>query len=176
MIDLNNILKKSNGAFQDTIYHKNGEIEVLSWDHNILVNNFTHLIAALFIKASGFTGLGYWAVGTGGAGWTDSSFPEAAVTDSSLVSELGRKAISSSDMVFLDGSGEISATPTSIIKVQATFGTTECNGNWREFGIFGGDATTSLNSGIMINHKNHKLQTKTSDASLTRKIIFTLNP
>ena len=66
-------------------------------------------------------------------------------------------------------------TPSNILQVKRVFGEDECNGTWREFGIFGGNATSAANSGIMINKRHHGVITKTSDMTVERVMRFVLN-
>ena len=94
---------------------------------------------------------------------------------SELTDEIGRKQISASDMTWVTSNGSDSSTPTNRLKVRVTFGANECVGTWREFGLFGGDATSSINTGIMMNKRHHAVITKTKDMVIERVMIFTLN-
>lgn len=162
------------GQFKDKVYDaKTGElIKETEWSRNTIVNNINKAIA---YALAGKGGLCYWAVGSGQASWSDSNLPSPSPTDTQLSNEIGRKAIPSSAFKFLDASGNVTAGITNVLQITLTFNASECNGDWREFAIIGGDATSALNSGIMINHKIHKLQSKTENLQIERSMRFTFN-
>lgn len=157
----------------DRIY-KNGVLvdEIVS--HNLVVNSFLTLVMCLLKQESGYSGIQYWAIGSGDSSW-DNSLPSPSVDSTRLTSEIGRVAISSDNIKFLDSDFNEYPTPTNIIQVSHIFGTGDCNGVWREFGIFGGNATDSANSGIMINKRHHAIITKTEEMTIERIMRFTLN-
>ena len=163
---------KVTGDYKDTIKYKNGKIETRE-GHNIVVTSFLNLVTSLLAGKAG--GIKYWAIGSGESSWS-SSLPEATTSETQLTSEIGRKAINTSDMVFLDSSGEVSDSPTNKLKITVTFGYDECTGTWREFGLFGGsEASSTSNSGIMIDKKNHADIVKSIDMEITRELTLTLN-
>ena len=84
-------------------------------------------------------------------------------------------AISTSEIKFLTPEYEESSSPTNILQISHTFGPTDCNGVWREFGIFGGNATSAKDSGVMINKRHHAVITKTEEMTIERIMRFTLN-
>ncbi|MBO8161166.1 MAG: hypothetical protein H0Z24_05970 [Thermosipho sp. (in: Bacteria)] len=165
---------KFKGEVTDVLINtKTGEKKVLWTSKNVVVDDFSKLIAALVKNESGYSGALYWAVGSGSDSWDDSNPPLPSVTDTKLTSETYRKAITADDMAFLDDNGNETATITNKLQIKVTFTETEANGALREFGIFGGNATSTKDSGIMINHKIHPLIYKTSDMILERTIRFT---
>ena len=170
---MNNVGLLIKGEYTDTIRYANGDVEVVKGE-NLIVDGLLRLVTTLLGVKSGYTGLKYWAVGQGNSSW-DTSTPEALTTDTELTNEIGRKQISASDMTWVTSNGSDSSTPTNRLKVRVTFGANECVGTWREFGLFGGNATDSRNSGIMINHKNHSVITKTNEMEIEREIIFTFS-
>lgn len=170
---MNKIGLSIKGEYTDTIRYANGDVEVVKGE-NLIVDGLLRLVTTLLGVKSGYTGLKYWAVGQGNSSW-DNSTPEALTTDTELTNEIGRKQISASDMTWVTSNGSDSSTPTNRLKVRVTFGANECVGTWREFGLFGGNATDSRNSGIMINHKNHSVITKTNEMEIEREIIFTFS-
>lgn len=170
---MNKIGLSIKGEYTDTIRYANGDVEVVKGE-NLIVDGLLRLVTTLLGVKSGYTGLKYWAVGQGNSSW-DTSTPDALTTDTELTNEIGRKQISASDMTWVTSSGSDSSTPTNRLKVRVTFGANECVGTWREFGLFGGNATDSRNSGIMINHKNHSVITKTNEMEIEREIIFTFS-
>lgn len=99
--------------------------------------------------------------------------PEATRTETKLVSEIYRKAIQPSNMTFLDEGNLPTETPTNKIQISVIFEANEAIGSWREFSIFGGNASTSKDTGLAINKKNHPLINKTNEMVVERKIRFT---
>lgn len=157
----------------DRIY-KNGVLvdEIVS--HNLIVNSFLNLAMCLLKQQNGYTGLQYWAVGSGASSW-DTTPVNPDIKATRLTSEIGRVALTADCFSFLDSNYEVVSTPSNILQVKRLFGENECNGTWREFGIFGGNATTAANSGIMINKRHHGVITKTSDMTVERIMRFVLN-
>lgn len=161
------------GQITDRIF-KNGVLVETIEGHNLVVNSFLKLVMALCKGQSGYGGLQYWAVGSGATAW-DTSMPDPEINASRLTAEIGRVAISAADITFLNADLSVSSTPTNILQIRHTFGPSDCNGKWREFGLFGGNATGSANTGIMVNKRHHGLITKTSEMSIERTMRFTLN-
>lgn len=161
------------GQSIDRIYKKGVLVEELV-GHNLIVNSFLNLVMCLLKQESGYKGLQYWAVGSGASSW-DSNMPTPEIGETRLTSEIGRVAISPSDIKFLDSGYNEVSNPTNILQVSHTFGANDCNGTWREFGIFGGNATATSNSGIMINKRHHAVITKTDEMAIERIMRFTLS-
>jgi hypothetical protein len=164
---------KMTGEITDRIF-KNGVLVEERHGHNLVVNSFLRLVMCLLKKQSGYTGIQYWAVGSGAASW-DGSMPTPDINATQLTAELGRVAIPASEIVFLDSNYDETLTPTNIIQVKHVFGTADCNGVWREFGLFGGNATSNANSGILINKRHHAVLTKTNEMTVERTMRFTLS-
>ena len=164
---------KMTGDIIDKIIYKDGRVEVIE-SHNLVVNSFLPLISSLLKRDSNYTGIQYWAIGSGSPSW-DETLPSPQSTDTQLTSELGRVAIPLSEMVYLDNHFEESQDPTPILQIKHTFDENTLNGSWREFGIFGGNATSAVNSGYMINHKIHPLISKTSEMVVERTMRFTIS-
>lgn len=161
------------GEITDRIY-KNGKLVEERVGHNLIVNSFLNLIMCLLKNQNGYSGIQYWAIGSGSSSW-DSGIPTPDLNATRLTSEIGRVPISVNEVSFLNSNFEAVTTPTNIIQISHTFGADECNGVWREFGIFGGNATANLNSGIMINKKHHAIITKTEEMTVERTMRFTLS-
>ena len=157
---------------EDKLIYVDGTEEIRKY-HNVVVNGCSTMIAILFANKSGYTGLQYWAVGKGDSTWSNDNPPVPSVTNSKLTSETFRKAITSDCISFIDASNNISATPTNRIQVALTFNENEANGELREFGLYTGNATATLNSGIMINQKIHPVIYKTTGMKLARTIRLT---
>ena len=161
------------GEVIDRIHYADGRVEERV-GHNIVVNSFLPLVMSLLKQQSGYKGIQYWAVGSGASSW-DSSLPSPDINATKLTAELGRVAITSGEIKFLTSGYEETGTPTNILQITHTFGPSDCNGVWREFGIFGGNATTAKDSGIMINKRHHAVITKTEEMTIERIMRFTLN-
>lgn len=161
------------GEIIDRIHYADGHVEERV-GHNLVVNSFLNLVMCLLKQQNGYKGIQYWAVGSGASSW-DSSLPNPDISATKLTSELGRVPIAASEIQFLNSNYNVVTTPTNILQISHTFGPTDCNGVWREFGIFGGNATTAANSGIMINKRHHAVITKTEEMTIERIMRFTLN-
>lgn len=161
------------GEIIDRIHYADGHIEERV-GHNLVVNNFLNLVMSLLKQQSGYKGIQYWAVGSGASSW-DGSMPNPDINSTKLTAELGRVAIGAGEIKFLNSDYNEVSTPTNILQISHTFGPSDCNGVWREFGIFGGNATTAKGSGIMINKRHHAVITKTEEMTIERTMRFTLN-
>ena len=164
---------KMTGQSIDRIF-KNGKLVDEIVGHNLVVNSFLNLVMCLLKQQSGYTGIQYWAVGSGAPSW-DTSMPTPELTATRLTAEIGRVPITADELAFLDQDYRVVSTPTNILQISHTFGADDCNGVWREFGIFGGNATAVLNSGIMVNKRHHSVITKTEEMTIERIMRFTLS-
>lgn len=164
---------KMTGQITDRIYKNNVLVDEIV-GHNLVVNSFLNLVMCLLKQQNGYSGVQYWAVGSGADDW-DKEIPTPDINASRLTNEIGRVAITADEVKFLDADYNVSSVPTNILQITHTFRDGECNGVWREFGIFGGNATATANSGIMINKRHHAVITKTSDMTVERIMRFTLS-
>lgn len=162
------------GVFKDIIRYSDGRVVETKWSHNLIVSSALTLITSLLTNADNVAGIQYWAIGSGYQSW-DSSLPNPTASAKILTTEIGRKKLTANNIRFLDANGLASTTPTNKIEVSCFFEESECNGLWREFGIFGGNATSEANTGILIDKKHHQLITKTNEMTIERTIVFTLN-
>ena len=162
------------GVFKDIIRYSDGRVVETDWSHNLIVISALTLITSLLANTENIAGIQYWAIGSGYQSW-DSTLPNPTASAKTLTTEIGRKKLTSSNIRFLDSDGLASTTPTNKIEVSCFFEADECNGLWREFGIFGGDATDESDTGILIDKKHHQLITKTNEMTIERTIVFTLN-
>jgi hypothetical protein len=141
----------------DTLINvKTGEEKVINHGCNIIVTDFGILVAALLKQHSGYSGATYWAVGEGeGSSWdsltSEQLQAKSHVGLSNLYGELQRVVV---DVDFIDDDNLIVSDPTNRIEIRATFDTSLV-GQLRELAIFGGDATITSGSGVMIDHKVH---------------------
>jgi hypothetical protein len=132
---------------------------------NLIVSKASQFMAKRMRPgASWGAGIGYLEVGTGvGTGTTASPQPES-LAQSILRSALARKAIDS--WTYLDGSNNPTASETNVIQLTTTFTELEAVGSIVEMGLFGGDATVTLNTGYMFNYKTFPVWTKTNEFKL----------
>lgn len=169
--DLPNV--KMTGYCIDRVY-KNGVLVDEIVGHNLVVNSFVNLVMCMLKQQNGYSGIQYWAIGSGAPSW-DNTMPTPDINATKLTAEIGRMPIDPSKIVFLDNEFNVVSTPTNIIQISHIFGESDCNGTWREFAIFGGNATSTANSGIMINKRHHAVLTKTEGMSVERVMRFTLS-
>ena len=162
------------GDIIDKIYDKDGNLIKVIEGHNLVVTPFVKLVMALCKGESGYSGIQYWAIGSGNVEW-DTTPQEPSINASLLTNEIGRVAINPDNIKFLLPDLSETDAPTNILQIKHTFGVDDCNGEWREFGIFGGNATSDANSGIMINKRHHPVIVKTNEMSIERTMRFTLN-
>jgi hypothetical protein len=141
-------------------------------NHNIIVNSASILIARLLKDNQDPTGgITFLAVGTGGPSWNLQNPPQPTNIQTTLVSEIARKAFSTIDVTFIDPeTGNPTTVPTNVLDFTATFAETEAVGALVEMGLFGGDATNIVNSGTEINYVTFPVINKTNAMTLT--IIF----
>lgn len=159
---------------EDTLINSDGTIAGKYHHVNTVVDSCSKLIACLMKGQAGQSGIKYWAVGKGDGSWSNDAPPSPTTGDTKLLVETFRKAINPSDIVFLDSSNQPTDTITNKLQITVLFGESEANGELREFGLFGGNATGTANSGFMINRKIHPLIYKTSGMKLERiiRIVF----
>lgn len=168
------------GEFFDTLINiRTGEEKVLHYKApNLIVTDFSKLIAGLLSNQSGYSGLAYWAIGRGeGTSWdslsTTARQAKSVSTLTKLYNEITRKTVAA---VYLDTNDDVTASVTGKLQLSATFGT-DVSGHLREFGVFGGPATATADSGVMINHRAHAviaLNVDTDEMILSRILWLTL--
>lgn len=146
---------------------------VYDWDMgNVIVNTTSILIARLLKSGSGsLNGITYLAMGTGGDDW-DLQDPPAPTTGQVLLeSEIFRAAVAST--AFIDGDGAVSTSPTNIVDYTFNFSESDAVGTLVELGLFGGDATITLESGTMVNYRTFPVLNKTASMAFTVVIRIT---
>lgn len=167
-------MRKYKGEVLDyAVDPKTGERKLIHHGHNIVVDSASTLIACLMKGQSGMGGIQYFAVGRGSSNWSNEQPPMPDAVTSRLVAESFRKKIKPENIVFITTDNEVSETPTNRLQITVMFEEEEANGELRELGIFGGNATAMKDSGLMINCKIHPLIYKTNGMKLERIIRFT---
>jgi|WetSurMetagenome_2_1015567.scaffolds.fasta_scaffold687172_1 hypothetical protein len=144
---------------------------VYSYRHkNIIVNTASILMARLLKDSSEpSNGISFLAVGSGSGEWDLFDPPAPTTSQTQLEYEYYRKAIEVSTFVHPE-TGEPTNAYTNIVDYAVTFGEGEAVGPMVELGLFGGDATSELNSGTMVNWRTFPVINKTSTMSVT--VIF----
>jgi hypothetical protein len=131
---------------------------------NIIVDNATIILARL-LKNDTVNGLTHLAIGIGDLGWDPQNPPAASHNQTQLNSELYRKAFTSTR--YISGGGGTSPTPTNVIELETVYDYGEANGALMEMGMFGIDATNTLQSGMMFNARNFAVINKDTSSTLT---------
>lgn len=147
-------------------------IDKIDWQPNIIVSSVANLVAGLFQNHAPYSGVQRMAVGSGDAAWDSlpNRIPPAPViTQTRLDAEIGRVV---PVIIFLAPDNTASSTPTNRIQVTGTFGAADANGSWREMGVFGGNSTASINTGILINYIRFPIITKVSTETIVRRVRF----
>jgi hypothetical protein len=150
---------KENGKLIKTYHHS-----------NIIVNTASIMIARLLKDNSEPTaGISFLGVGSGNDGWDPFDPPAPTTSQTLLENEFYRKNISTS--TFVDPqTAEPTTVPTNIVDYATTFSESEAVGPIMELALFGGEATTTNNTGTMINWRTFPVINKTNAMTLT--IIF----
>jgi hypothetical protein len=163
------------GEWHDTYTYLDGRIEESSgefeWKPNQIQNEFAKLLASWARAESGYDRISYLAVGHGNVSW-DTTPPTQSYNQTTLTDEFFRKAIPQVDIVFIDPITNLptGGTPSSKIEITVNLLTSEANGTLREFGLFGGTATGTLDSGQIVNWIVHGRIDKDTSLSIQRRI------
>lgn len=164
-INFKQALAEVEGSYSDVITYADGTKEEHAEEKNIIIIDFAKLVAVLFNSASGYSGITHLAIGQGSPTWDDMSTSErktkSTVTLKKLYDEIAR---TTTVISYLDDDNNEVTLPEFLeadnegarLKMEAFFGL-DVSGYLREFGVFGGNATDTKDSGIMINHKAHGL-------------------
>lgn len=158
------------GETTDIITYPDGTQEIIK-SHNVVVNDISKLLAAFIKHEQGYTdGNLYWAVGTGASNWDNNPYTPVD-TNTKLVNEVFRKPITVRN--FTNANGDVVNYVTPYLELSVVIESDEANGfSLREFGIFGGNATSAKDSGLMINHKAHARIDKVEGMRIERSVRF----
>ena len=156
-----------NGRFKDILYSRDGEPVIQrDWCSNTIVYGCLDLIAELLMNRPKKRGILYWAVGEGNKGW-DSDMPDPDPATKRLVREIYRKPVRPErDFIY--------HPDRRTIEIGVDFRINEAAGTLREFGLFGGDATSAPDTGLMIDYKIHPKIVKGNLDTLKRRLLLTL--
>lgn len=165
------------GRWKDRIIYDDGSVEETQWRHNQIQANAPAIIASSLARfsettlGSGYSTINYLAIGEGSVTW-DTTPPAQPVSDDMLESEQFRKEIIPASFAFIDPSDmeTISSVPTRVLQIQVTIERPEANFTHREFGLFGANATSSVDSGMMFNWIVHGAISKDNSMKIVRTI------
>lgn len=152
------------------IAKESGKVVYEHVQDNIIVNTASVLIARLLKDPTEpDAGISYLGVGSGNDAWDPFDPPAPTTSQTLLEDEFYRKAISKS--TFVDPqTGEPTTVPTNIVDYATSFSEAEAVGPIMELALFGGEATSTLNTGTMLNWRTFPVLNKTNAMTLT--IIF----
>lgn len=145
------------------------------WSSNTITNSAWPLIAGLLKNDPGLEGILFWAVGAGDPAW-DATHTAPSPAATQLVDEVDRHEVLTEDIVYLDQNKNPVQSPTTRVRITVSFEWPEQDQTLREFGLFGGDATRSRNSGYLVNCVIHPRIDLTAGDTLSRQIWLTLRP
>lgn len=162
--------ERTRGCYWDEIVvtRKDGSVDRRTTEvrSNLIVNTLPILLAALMKGEGGYSGILYHAIGEGVSSWdTADPRPTPEVTDATLEAEHFRKTPDS--ITFRDENGDVSVSPTNIIRIETLFQSSVpgVGGRFcREQGLVGGNATATLDSGLLVNKIHHGAIWLPSDA------------
>ncbi len=173
--------KAIRGRYCDRLFNHQGSLLwQSSWRSNRILNNCDRLLAALLKGEVGMQGVLYWAVGEGQPSW-DVLLPNPQPTNTRLTQEVARLPLAPGQINYIDDQGNSSTTPTQRLEIRLDIdGSTLVDSGFqslREFGLFGGDATTAPDSGFMINQVIHPRIDVAPSMTLSRtlQLTFTLS-
>jgi hypothetical protein len=148
-------------------------VERTAWTPNQLQLPSAPLVAALLSGTPVLSGITHMGFGSGENSW-DVTNPERPQSQLGLTSEVLRKPLDGVPF-YLDPSFDPVAGPevTRRVRFRSVMEQIEGNGEtFREFGLFGGDATSDLNSGYMFNWIRHGRIDKTSAFRVIREVTL----
>jgi len=140
--------------------------------HNSFTTQGDILVASVFLgynpSGTQWKGHGYWALGYGKPSWDALPAPPPVDPNAAvLVHELPDSPVGfnrqETECYFLTEQNIPTAAPTRKLEIKARFGVLQGNGDRREWGIFGGNASSTRNTGYLFDAVHHVKDTKTAD-------------
>lgn len=159
----NKSVLKVEGYWRDEIIYENGEVKKTPHDKflnkNLIVDDAGVLMAGLFMGDSDYFFGDLWlAVGNGLAEWddlVDKGVSNQTIDKTQLFTEIFRKQYADKNYITAIG-GTIITNKTKFLQYRFDFNQEEISGEYlREFGLFGGDAIITENSGKMFDYVIH---------------------
>lgn len=180
---MNNFINYNNkrlieGYYKTEIIYKNGKKYVTpesGLNKNLVVDSAGALMAGLFMGDNNFNyGNIYLAYGTGSASWDalqDKGKSNETVDTTILENEIFRKLPTTKTFITALG-GSSTNDRTEFVRLTYDFDDTEMVGETlREFGLFGGDATSALESGVLFDYVIHTAFYKDAEIKTFRRIF-----
>lgn len=163
------------GKYRDSVLDQHGRLLFDSgWTCNTIVDSAWPLIAGLLKNDPALSGILFWAVGAGDPAW-DGAHISASAAATRLQNEIDRQALPAAAIDYLNEEGRPARVPTTRLEIRSTFSWPESR-TVREFGLFGGDATDTRDSGRLVNYVIHPSLDLAAGSQLTRRLHFTLRP
>lgn len=165
------------GRWYDTYIYSDNSIELgqngdFDCGYNQIQNSCATLLASLMKGEAGYSFANFLAIGSGDPSW-DTTSPTKSYDQTKLTTEYFRKSISPIDIIYLDPTtGLVSGSATTKIQFTVVILPGEANGTMREFGLFGGTATSVTDSGEMVNWIDHAKIDKDISLEIQRKITI----
>jgi hypothetical protein len=149
---------------------QDGKIIKTIHQSNIIVNTASILIARLLKdNTEPNAGISFLGVGSGNEMWDPFDPPAPTTSQTLLENEFFRKNISTS--TFVDPqTAEPTTNHTNIVDYATTFSEAEAVGPIMELSLFGGEASSTIDTGTMVNWRTFPVINKTNAMTLT--IIF----
>lgn len=164
------------GCYRDCVTDGAGRlVDDSGWHSNVIAYTAWAVVAALLRNDAAMRGVLFCAVGSGAPEW-DTHAPVAATGTARLRTERDRRPLDRNAFAYLDGRGAPATRPTDRLEITARFAGTDESLVLREFGLFGGDATATTNSGYLINYVIHPRLELRAGRTLTRRVRLTLRP
>lgn len=161
-------------------HYPDGRIIYLPAVHNRLQASFNIAKAGLISnKDSGF--IKYVEVGSGVPSWDASPpAPDPGTANTALIAPISRVGpYTSTDWSYLDGSGNITGTPTGSVQLTSTLSVGVGNGTLREAAMWSGSAASgTIGTGLLVNVVRFVGIAKPSggsDYSLVLKLFITFS-
>ncbi len=139
------------------------------WRHNLIVSSAWPLVAALLRKEPNAIGISFCAVGEGDSAW-DRTVPRPTAETARLYREIARSAVALTEMRYIDAAGHPARGWTHRLELTITISPSSNPRTVREFGLFGGDATSTPNTGRLINYAVHPVIELRANQKLTTTI------
>lgn len=158
------------GYYQDTLTDAQGKLLWKGrWRANAIVRSCDQLLAALLNGDDDLEGVQFWAVGEGLQSW-DGHSSDINIETTHLSKEITRKT---PQIEYLNGR-------LDILEVEVEFEGDDLVSDsgvqsLREFGLFGGNATNTKDSGYLIDYVIHPRIDLVSGNTLTRRLRLSFN-
>jgi hypothetical protein len=142
---------------------------------NTIVDSAWSLLAGLLKNDPALHGILFLAVGAGDPAW-DGTHTPANPAATQMQNEIVRQPVTAENIQYLNDNDEPVPQPTTRIEITASFVWPDQSQTLREFGLFGGDATDTPDSGYLVNYVIHPRLHLETGATLTRRLRLNIRP